>query len=188
MDAMGYVACNVSQGEHPQETHRLQAARDQRSAPENQYGGCQKCGSKLNRRGYAGFSLWFHLPGFHFGTMFLSRSQVWLIHPFGVSDSAPCLVLPKQQAIPKRTLNLDAPIVLVTFGSCSESSRDTSRKAKAKADHVWKSPILGENQAIIGLLVRISLMLVLPINLEPARGVLEDHFPCKGTRSLSGSR
>ena len=26
------------------------------------------CGSKLNRRGYAGFSLLFHLPGFHFGT------------------------------------------------------------------------------------------------------------------------
>ena len=34
------------------------------------------CGSKLNRRGYAGFGPCFHLPGFHVGTVFLSHSQV----------------------------------------------------------------------------------------------------------------
>ena len=28
------------------------------------------CGSKLTRRGYAGFGPCFHLPGFHFGTGF----------------------------------------------------------------------------------------------------------------------
>ena len=33
------------------------------------------CGSKLNRRGYAGFGPCFHLPGFHFGTGLLSHSQ-----------------------------------------------------------------------------------------------------------------
>ena len=37
------------------------------------------CGSKLNRRGYAGFGPCFHLPGFHFGTGFLShRHMVFL--------------------------------------------------------------------------------------------------------------
>ena len=34
------------------------------------------CGSILNRRGYAGFGPCFHLPGFHFGTGFLSHSHV----------------------------------------------------------------------------------------------------------------
>ena len=34
------------------------------------------CGSKLNRRGYAGFGPCFHLPGFHFGTGLLSRSHM----------------------------------------------------------------------------------------------------------------
>ena len=34
------------------------------------------CGSKLNRRGYAGFGPCFHLPGIHFGTGFLSHSQL----------------------------------------------------------------------------------------------------------------
>ena len=29
------------------------------------------CGSKLNSRGYAGFGPCFHLPGFHFGYVFL---------------------------------------------------------------------------------------------------------------------
>ena len=33
------------------------------------------CGSKLNRRGYAGFGPCFHSPGFHFGTGFLSHGQ-----------------------------------------------------------------------------------------------------------------
>ena len=33
------------------------------------------CSSKLNRRGYAGFGPCFHLPGFHFGTVFLTHSQ-----------------------------------------------------------------------------------------------------------------
>ena len=37
------------------------------------------CGSKLNRRGYAGFGPCFHLPGFHFGTGFLSHSHMWAI-------------------------------------------------------------------------------------------------------------
>ena len=49
------------------------------------------CGSKLNRRGYySGFGPCFHLPGFHFGTGFLSHGHVfscgalcWLdpVHP-----------------------------------------------------------------------------------------------------------
>ena len=34
------------------------------------------CGAKLNRRGYAGFGPCFHLPGIHFGTGFLSHSQM----------------------------------------------------------------------------------------------------------------
>ena len=33
------------------------------------------CGSKLNRRGYAGVGPCFHLPGFHFGTGFVSHSH-----------------------------------------------------------------------------------------------------------------
>ena len=35
-------------------------------------------GSKLNRRGYAGFGPCFHLPGFQFGTGFLSHIQISL--------------------------------------------------------------------------------------------------------------
>ena len=38
-----------------------------------------ECGSKLNRRGYAGFGPCFHLPGFHFGTGFLSHSHFCVI-------------------------------------------------------------------------------------------------------------
>ena len=34
------------------------------------------CGSKLNRRGYAGVGPCFHLPGFHFGTGCLSHSHI----------------------------------------------------------------------------------------------------------------
>ena len=34
------------------------------------------CGSKLSRRGYAGFGLCFYLPGFHFGTGFSSHKQL----------------------------------------------------------------------------------------------------------------
>ena len=34
------------------------------------------CGSKLNRRGYAGIGPCFHLPGFRFGTGFLSPSHM----------------------------------------------------------------------------------------------------------------
>ena len=34
------------------------------------------CGSKFTRRGYAGFGPCFHLPGFHFGTGFLSHSHL----------------------------------------------------------------------------------------------------------------
>ena len=33
-------------------------------------------GSKLNLRGTAGFSHWFHLPGVHFGHLFLTYSQM----------------------------------------------------------------------------------------------------------------
>ena len=33
------------------------------------------CGSKLNSGDYAGFGPCFHLPGFHFGTGFLSHSH-----------------------------------------------------------------------------------------------------------------
>ena len=39
------------------------------------------CGSKLNRTGYAGFGLCFHLPGFHFGTGFLSHSHIHFGNP-----------------------------------------------------------------------------------------------------------
>ena len=38
----------------------------------SQYG----CGSKLNRRGYAGFGPCFHAPRFDFGTGFLSHSHI----------------------------------------------------------------------------------------------------------------
>ena len=34
------------------------------------------CGSKLSQEGTAGFSLWFHLPGFHFGYLFLTHSHM----------------------------------------------------------------------------------------------------------------
>ena len=34
------------------------------------------CGSKFKSQGYAGFSLWFHLPRCHFGSLFLSHSQM----------------------------------------------------------------------------------------------------------------
>ena len=34
------------------------------------------CGSKLHSCGSAGFSLAFHLPGFHFGPRFLSHTQI----------------------------------------------------------------------------------------------------------------
>ena len=34
------------------------------------------CGSKLNRRGYAGFGPCFHFAGFHLGTGFLSHSHI----------------------------------------------------------------------------------------------------------------
>ena len=44
------------------------------------------CGSKLNRRGYAGFGACFHFPGFHFGTGLLSHSHImilwYIITPF----------------------------------------------------------------------------------------------------------
>ena len=36
------------------------------------------CGSKLNNWGYASFSLWFHLPGFHFGYAFLTHSHLFV--------------------------------------------------------------------------------------------------------------
>ena len=38
------------------------------------------CGSKLNTGGYAGVGPYFHLPGFHFGTVFLSQSHVTRDH------------------------------------------------------------------------------------------------------------
>ena len=41
-------------------------------------GASNGCGSKLNRRGYAGFGPCFHLQGFHFGTFFVSHSQMAL--------------------------------------------------------------------------------------------------------------
>ena len=40
-------------------------------------------GSKLNRRGYAGFGPCFHLPGFHFGTGFLATAICQNRHSFG---------------------------------------------------------------------------------------------------------
>ena len=38
------------------------------------------CGSKSNRRGYAGFGPCFHLPGFHFGTRFVGH-LCWRVLP-----------------------------------------------------------------------------------------------------------
>ena len=38
------------------------------------------CGSKINRRGYAGFGPCFHLPGFHFGAGFLSHGHLYGCH------------------------------------------------------------------------------------------------------------
>ena len=46
------------------------------------------CGSKLNRRGYASVGPCFHLPGFHFGTGFLSLSHMSLMFWKGCSISA----------------------------------------------------------------------------------------------------
>ena len=58
-------------------------------------------GSKLNRRGYAGFGPCFHLPGFHFGRGFLSHSQMARCPPAGLWASlALCCWKPRNQ---KRT-------------------------------------------------------------------------------------
>ena len=40
------------------------------------YKGLHGCGSKFNRRVYAGFGPCFHLPEFHFGTGFLSHTHM----------------------------------------------------------------------------------------------------------------
>ena len=41
-------------------------------------------GSNLNHQGTAGFSLWFHLPGFHFGYLFLTHSHITNMRGRGV--------------------------------------------------------------------------------------------------------
>ena len=53
-------------------------------------------GSKLNHQGTAGFSPCFHLPGFHFGYIFLTHSQIrkWhLLFQWGYLNSwlSPCV-------------------------------------------------------------------------------------------------
>ena len=51
----------------------------------NQYG----CGSKLTMRGYASFGPRFQLPGFHFGTGFLSHSHMsFATTPRGLRSAA----------------------------------------------------------------------------------------------------
>ena len=50
------------------------------------------CGSQLNRRGYAGFGPWFHLPGFHFCTGFLSHSHLVFRKVNTFAQKGPCLV------------------------------------------------------------------------------------------------
>ena len=47
------------------------------------------CGSRLNRRGYAGFGPCFHLPGFHFGTGCLSHSHSWWAPFFDTHNTHP---------------------------------------------------------------------------------------------------
>ena len=47
------------------------------------------CGSKLKTRGYAGFGPCFHLPGFHFGTGFLSQ-------PFEHSYASRCVTIERR--------------------------------------------------------------------------------------------
>ena len=41
------------------------------------------CGSKLDHQGTAGFSPCFHLPGFHFGCLFLTHPQMGMSNLFG---------------------------------------------------------------------------------------------------------
>ena len=50
------------------------------------------CGSKLARRGYAGFGPCFHLPGFHFGTGLVSRGQLFQLR----FDDAPAFLFGPQ--------------------------------------------------------------------------------------------
>ena len=48
-------------------------------------------GSKLSRKGYAGFGPCFHLPGFHFGTVFfLSHSFFSFFSPSGAPKPLIC--------------------------------------------------------------------------------------------------
>ena len=55
------------------------------------------CGSKLNRRGYAGFGPRFHLPGFHFGTgLFEPHPFVGSLHGGGSKTSKPKMGCPGQ--------------------------------------------------------------------------------------------
>ena len=70
-------------------------ARHCLTCPTPRYG----CGSKLSHQGTAGFSLWFHLPGFHFGYLFLTHSHTMLTHSVFQRYARQCdvvLVVPKQ--------------------------------------------------------------------------------------------
>ena len=59
-------------------------------------------GSKLTGRGYAGFGPCFHLPGFHFGTGFLSHShmdvssKLWFLKMVEVPSRFPLARTPKK--------------------------------------------------------------------------------------------
>ena len=63
----------------PQKLADFPAGNERMNAMNNPPGGFpfwNGCGSKLNRRGYAGFGPCFHLPGFHVGTGFLSHCRI----------------------------------------------------------------------------------------------------------------
>ena len=90
------------------------------------------CGSKLNRRGYAGVGPCFHLPGFHFGTGFLEQPYVIpgpLIDtqleaskakPFVAPAGTPAGPMPLRARAPGGSwAQLTPPVVLVAvLGSC----------------------------------------------------------------------
>ena len=53
------------------------------------YDNMNGCGSKLNYQGTAGCSPSFHLPGFHFGYIFLTHSHTWTHRGHFFWDSPP---------------------------------------------------------------------------------------------------
>ena len=110
------------------------------------------CGSKLNHQGTTGFSPWFHLPGFHFGYLFLTSHIVesWNL-PFQrrcdpATPSNPQLdsetnLFPQEPAsskvaryAPARFSTASKPARGLTFGS-SRQGQGASRKSHAGLRH-----------------------------------------------------